>query len=125
MTWQQHFGNGLAAFLMRAVYGMPVTDMGPFRAIRREKLLALDMREMTYGWPVEMMVKAARAGYRYREVPVSYRRRGSGVSKVGGTLPQSLRVGRRIILTTLRHARWTPREATRESAAGVSATETR
>lgn len=125
MTWQQRFGNGLAAFLMRLVYGIPVTDMGPFRAIRRERLLALDMREMTYGWPVEMMVKAARAGYRYREVPVRYRRRGAGVSKVGGTLLRSLRVGQRIIFTTLRHAFWTPRETPppRESAAGESATE--
>lgn len=110
MTPQQRFGNGLAAFLMRVVYGMSVTDAGPFRAIPREKLLALDMREMTYGWPVEMMVKAARAGYRYQEVPVRYRRRGAGVSKVGDTLSGSLRVGWRIILTTLRHARWSPRE---------------
>jgi hypothetical protein len=78
MTWQQVFGNGLAALLMRGIYGMSVTDMGPFRAIRREKLLALDMREMTYGWPVEMVVKAARAGYRYQEVPVRYRRRARG-----------------------------------------------
>jgi rSAM/selenodomain-associated transferase 1 len=110
MTWQQRFGNGLAAFLMRRIYGMRVTDMGPFRAIRRDRLLALEMAEMTYGWPVEMMVKSSRAGYRYREVPVRYRRRGAGVSKVGGTIRDSLRVGYRIILTTLRHARWTPGE---------------
>lgn len=115
MTWQQRFGNGLAAFLMRGIYGMPVTDMGPFRAIRRDRLLALGMREMTYGWPVEMMVKAARAGYRYREVPVRYRRRESGASKVGGTISSSLRVGWRIVLTTLRYARWSPGE-TRERA---------
>lgn len=110
MTWQQVFGNGLAALLMRNIYGMAVTDMGPFRAIRREKLLSLRMQEMTYGWPVEMMVKAARAGYRYHEVPVRYRRREAGTSKVGGTISSSLRVGWRIILTTLRYARWTPRE---------------
>lgn len=108
MTWQQRFGNGLASLLMRRVYGIAVTDMGPFRAIRREDLLALDMREMTYGWPVEMVVKSARAGYRYREIPVRYRRRALGVSKVGGTVSGSLRAGWRIILTTLRYARWKP-----------------
>ncbi len=107
MTWQQIFGNNLAAFLMRRIYGMEVTDMGPMRAIRREDLLALDMGEMTYGWPVEMMVKSARAGYRYHEVPVSYRRR-IGVSKVGGTISGSLRAGWRIILATFRYSRWQP-----------------
>jgi glycosyltransferase involved in cell wall biosynthesis len=108
MTWQQVFGNRLAASLMRVLYGMRVTDMGPFRAIRRDLLLALDMQEMTYGWPVEMMVKSARAGYRYREAPVRYRRR-IGVSKVGGTVLGSLRVGRVVIGATLRYARWKPR----------------
>ncbi|MDQ3430041.1 MAG: glycosyltransferase family 2 protein, partial [Actinomycetota bacterium] len=56
MTWQQIFGNHLAAFLMRSLYGVRVSDVGPFRAIRREDLLALEMREMTYGWPSEMIV---------------------------------------------------------------------
>lgn len=107
MTVQQVFGNRLAALLMRRIYGMRVTDLGPFRAIRREKLLALDMREMTYGWSVEMMVKAARAGYRYREVPVRYRRR-IGTSKVGGTLKGSVKAGYSIISTTLRYAFWKP-----------------
>src|SRR6185312_10308026 len=85
MTPHQVFGNWLAATIMRTLYGINVTDMGPFRTIRRADLLALDMHEMTYGWSVEMMVKAARAGYRYYEVPVSYRRR-IGVSKVAGTV---------------------------------------
>jgi glycosyltransferase involved in cell wall biosynthesis len=106
MTPQQIFGNALAAWLMRRLYGVRVTDLGPFRAIRRADLLALEMAELTYGWSVEMMVKAARAGYRYREVPVQYRRR-IGVSKVGGTLAGSLRAGWCIIGTTLRHCRWT------------------
>jgi len=110
MTWQQVFGNHLAASLMRALYGVRVSDVGPFRAIRREDLLALEMREMTYGWPSEMIVKSARAGYRYREVPVRYHRR-LGVSKVGGTLVGSLKVGWRIISTILRYARWTPGKA--------------
>jgi glycosyltransferase involved in cell wall biosynthesis len=109
MTWQQIFGNHLAAFLMRALYGVRVSDVGPFRTIRRADLLALEMREMTYGWPSEMIVKSARAGYRYREVPVRYRRR-LGVSKVGDTLIGSLKVGWRIISTILRYSRWTPRK---------------
>ena len=109
MTPQQIFGNKLAASLMRALYGVRVSDVGPFRAIRREDLLALEMREMTYGWPSEMIVKSARAGYRYREVPVRYHRR-IGVSKVGDTLVGSLKVGRRIIATILRYSRWKPRE---------------
>lgn len=107
MTWQQVFGNRLAAVLIRIIYGMKVSDMGPFRSIRRESLLALEMREMTYGWPVEMMVKSSRSGYRYREVPVRYHRR-IGARKVGGTLLSSLVVGQRIISTTLRYARWSP-----------------
>ncbi len=114
MTWQQIFGNKLAAFLMRALYGVRVSDVGPFRAIRREDLLALEMREMTYGWPSEMIVKAARAGYRYREVPVRYRRR-VGVSKVGDTLVGSLKVGWRIISTILRYSRWKPRKTAKVS----------
>ena len=112
MTPQQIFGNQLAAALMRALYGLKVSDVGPFRAIRREDLLALEMREMTYGWPSEMIVKAARAGYRYREVPVRYHRR-VGVSKVGDTLVGSLKVGWRIIATVLRYSRWEPRKTAR------------
>ncbi|MGH3086468.1 MAG: glycosyltransferase family 2 protein, partial [Rubrobacteraceae bacterium] len=112
MTWRQIFGNNLAAFLMRRIYEMKVTDMGPFRAIRREDLLSLELSEMTYGWPVEMMVKSARAGYRYREVPVAYRRR-IGVSKVGGTISGSLRAGWRIISATLRYSRWQPGKNTK------------
>jgi glycosyltransferase involved in cell wall biosynthesis len=108
MTPQQVFGNRLAALLMRRIYGVRVTDLGPFRAIRRKDLLALEMREMTYGWSVEMMVKAARAGYRYREVPVKYHRR-IGVSKVGGTLRGSLKAGWHILSTVLRYHRWIPR----------------
>lgn len=108
MTPQQRFGNRLAAWLLRRLYGVRVTDLGPFRAIRRDALLALEMGEMTSGWSVEMMVKAARAGYRYREVPVHYRRR-IGVSKVGGTLAGSLRAGWCILATTFRYAHWSPR----------------
>ncbi|CAN5841206.1 glycosyltransferase family 2 protein [soil metagenome] len=107
MTPQQVLGNRLAAFLMARLYGVEVSDLGPFRAIRRNDLLALEMREMGYGWSVEMMVKAARAGYRYREVPVIYHRR-IGISKVGGTLRGSLKAGWAIISTTVRYSRWAP-----------------
>ena len=108
MTVQQVLGNRLAAWLMRNIYGVRVSDMGPFRVIRRSDLLALDMQEMSYGWSVEMMVKAARAGYHYREVPVKYYRR-IGVSKVGGTFRGSLKAGWHILSTVLRYHRWTPR----------------
>jgi glycosyltransferase involved in cell wall biosynthesis len=111
MTLQQVLGNRLAAFLMRNIYGVKVSDLGSFRAIRRDDLLALEMREMTYGWPVEMMVKAARAGYRYREVPVRHRRRSGGASKVGGTLLGSIKAGWYILSTVFRYSRWTPRES--------------
>ena len=111
MTLQQVLGNRLAAFLMRSIYGMKVSDLGSFRAIRREDLLALEMREMTYGWPVEMMVKAARVGYRYREVPVRHRRRSGGAAKVGGTLLGSIKAGWYILSTVFRYSRWTPRES--------------
>ena len=114
MTWQQVVGNKLASFMMRAIYGVRVTDVGPFRAIRRKDLLALNMQEMTYGWPSEMIVKAARAGYRYCEVPVSYRCR-IGVSKVGDTIINSLKVGWYIISTILCYSRWKPAGATRRA----------
>jgi glycosyltransferase involved in cell wall biosynthesis len=107
MTPHQVFGNWLAATIMRNLYGIAVTDMGPFRTIRRADLLALDMREMTYGWSVEMMVKAARAGLRYHEVPVTYHRR-IGISKVAGTVSGSLKAGWCILSTAFRYARWTP-----------------
>ncbi len=119
MTWQQILGNHLAAFLMRTIYGVRVSDVGPFRAIRRDDLLALEMREMTYGWPSEMIAKSARAGYRYREVPVRYHRR-LGISKVGDTLVGSLKVGWRIVSTILRYSRWTPREHKKRPAKGAS-----
>ncbi len=118
MTPQQVLGNRLAAWLMRHLYGAVVTDLGPFRAIRRADLLALGMREMTYGWSVEMMVKAARVGYRYQEVPVHYHRR-IGVSKVGGTIRGSVLAGWSILSTTFRYARWAPgREARSATVAG-------
>jgi glycosyltransferase involved in cell wall biosynthesis len=99
---QQLFGNWVAARMLRLLYGVKVTDIGPFRVIRRHDLLALGMREMTYGWSVEMIARAARQGLRVREVPVTYRNRAGGVSKVSGNLKASLRAGARIIGTILR-----------------------
>lgn len=110
MTPQQIAGNRVAGALLRVIHGMRVSDLGPFRAIRRDHLLALDMSEMTYGWTVEMTVKSSRAGLRYAEVPVAYRRR-VGASKVGGTLRGSLGAGAAITAAILRHSRWRPAAA--------------
>ncbi|MCU0501514.1 MAG: glycosyltransferase family 2 protein [Anaerolineae bacterium] len=104
MPPQQRFGNWLAAGLMRALYRIPVTDLGPYRAIRRELLDSLEMCEMTYGWPTEMMVKAARRGARIVEAPVSFHPRRSGRSKVSGTLRGTLLAARYILGVTLRYA---------------------
>lgn len=108
MTGFQRFGNRLATGLIGALCGVRVTDLGPMRAIRVEDLLALELRARTYGWATEMTVKALRAGYRYREVPVRHRRRDGGVSKVSGSVTGSVRAGARILWTALRWARWEP-----------------
>ncbi len=104
MPPHQRFGNQLVARLMYRLYGLRLTDLGPFRAVRRELLNTLDMREMTYGWPVEMIVKAARQGARIAELPISYRPRSAGVSKVGGTVRGTLLATYRILRTTFRYA---------------------
>ncbi|MFM9828568.1 MAG: glycosyltransferase family 2 protein [Sphingomonas sp.] len=83
---QQRWGNALACVLMRRLWGARHTDLGPFRAIRREALLALDLQALTYGWTVEMQIRAHRMGLRVVEVPVDYRRRIAGRSKVSGTV---------------------------------------
>lgn len=108
MPPQQRFGNWLAAGLMRLLYRMDVTDLGPYRAIRRDLLERLVMCEMTYGWPTEMMVKTARRGARIVEVPVSFHPRRSGKSKVSGTLRGTLLAARYILGVTLRYA-WAPK----------------
>ena len=101
----QRFGNALTAALMRRLYGLAVTDLGPYRALRADLLRALDMREMTYGWPTEMTVKAARRGARVVEVPVSWANRRAGRSKVSGTLRGSVLAAVYILGVTLRYAR--------------------
>ena len=109
MSFQQVLSDRLATSLMRRLYGTQVANRGPLQAIRREDLLSLEMGEMTYGWSIEMTAKAFRAGYRYREVPVAYRRR-FGVSRVGSALSGSLRAGWHVISATLRYSRWLPME---------------
>ena len=111
LTPQQRFGNRLAARILRR-YGLAITDLGPFRAIRADALAALDMRERTYGWSTEMLVKAARAGLRVREVPVSYRKRAGGRSKVGGTMRGSIEAAAVILQTAYRYAGWSPNPPT-------------
>lgn len=101
MTPQQVFGNWLATTLMRWFYGVSFTDLGPFRAIRFEKLLALQMSEMTYGWTVEMQVKAAKLDMKCCEVPVNYRQR-IGFSKVSGTVKGTIGAGYKILATIFR-----------------------
>jgi glycosyltransferase involved in cell wall biosynthesis len=99
---QARFGNWLAGTLIRWLYGIRVTDLGPFRAIRWPALVALRMQDRNFGWTAEMQVKAARDGLRYAEVPASYRRR-VGVSKITGTLSGSVRAGWKILYTVFRY----------------------
>ncbi len=105
MPLQQRFGNWLGAALLRRLYGLSVTDLGPYRAVRRDLLLALDMQEMTFGWPTEMTVKAARRHAQLVEVPVSFHSRRSGHSKVSGTLRGAVLAGYHILNITFRYAR--------------------
>jgi glycosyltransferase involved in cell wall biosynthesis len=104
MPPQQRFGNWLTARLMNRLYNLRITDLGPFRAVRTDLLLHLEMQEMTYGWPAEMLVKAARCGARIGEVPVSYHCRRAGRSKVSGTLRGTVLAARYIVGVTLRYA---------------------
>jgi glycosyltransferase involved in cell wall biosynthesis len=103
LTLQQRLGNGVVTALVRVLYGLRLKDIGPFRAIPTRALLELGMEHKTYGWPVEMVVKAARRGYRIVEVPVSCRPR-LGRSKVAGTLKGSVLAGYHLLLTTVRYA---------------------
>src|SRR6266516_2375519 len=101
---QARLGNWLVSRLIRLLYGVRLSDIGSFRVIRCSSLEELKMREMTFGWPVEMLVKAARARYRIIELPIHYRRRSSGRSKVAGTIVGSLKAAYYMVRTTLRYA---------------------
>jgi glycosyltransferase involved in cell wall biosynthesis len=104
MNWHQVLAGRIAGFGMGALYGMRYSDMCAFRAIRRDALQGLDMHEMTYGWNIEMQMKAARAKLRIAEVPMPYRCRIGGESKVAGSLRGTLRAGSKIISTFIRVA---------------------
>lgn len=103
MTPQQVFGNKLATFMMRVLYKAKFTDLGPFRAIKWKSLLQLNMQDKTYGWTVEMQVKALKQKMACTEVPVDYRKR-IGKSKVSGTLKGTILAGYKIIVTILKYA---------------------
>jgi glycosyltransferase involved in cell wall biosynthesis len=104
MAWHQLLAGHVAGWLTKILYGVRYTDMCAFRAIRRDTLLSLGMREMTYGWNLEMQMRVARARLRVLEVPVGYRNRLGGESKVAGSLRGSLKAGLRIIATFARVA---------------------
>jgi glycosyltransferase involved in cell wall biosynthesis len=102
MMPQQIFGNWLATRLMKLLYNVHFTDLGPFRAIRFDKLLELNMVDKNYGWTVEMQLKAAKKGLLCKEVPVRYRKR-IGISKVSGTVKGTFMAGYKIITTIFKY----------------------
>ncbi len=117
MLPQALFGNRLACFLMRVLWGARFTDLGPFRAIRFADLLALGMEDRTYGWTIEMQIKAVLAGLRTTEVPVSYRKR-VGVSKITGTVSGTVKASAKILWTIAKYGVMPRRRATQKSASG-------
>ena len=102
LTPQQRVGNWLATRLLHFFYGVKYTDLGPFRAVRFSSLLEMNMQDTTYGWTVEMQLKAAKMGLSVAEVPVSYRRR-IGTSKISGTLKGTVLAGHKILQTLFRY----------------------
>jgi len=104
MGVHQRFGNWLTAAIMRRLYDIDVTDLGPYRAISADLVEALGMSEMTFGWPTEMMVKSARRHARIVEVPVTWEARGSGDSKVSGTIKGTVLAGWFLLSVTVKHA---------------------
>jgi glycosyltransferase involved in cell wall biosynthesis len=102
MPFQQVWGNSLALVLIRLLYGVKFSDLGPFRAIRFAALMALDLQDRTYGWPVEMQLKAVKRGFKICEVPVRYRKR-IGQSKISGTVMGTILAGYKIISTIIRY----------------------
>lgn len=104
MNFHQVIAGYTIGFMLRILYGVRSTDMGPFRAIRRDTYDRLNLREETYGWPLEMQMRAARARVRTMEVPVDYRRRAGGHSKIAGTVRGSVLAASRILITFARLA---------------------
>jgi glycosyltransferase involved in cell wall biosynthesis len=103
MQPQQIFGNWLATFLMRVIFKSKFTDLGPFRAIKFDTLMALKMEDPTYGWTVEMQLKVLKQKFTYEEIAVSYRNR-IGVSKVSGTLKGSIFAGIKILTWIIKYS---------------------
>jgi len=103
MPPQSVYGNRLACFLMRCLWGVRYTDLGPFRAISYGALQQLAMEDCNFGWTIEMQIKAAQAGLRFLEIPVPYRRR-IGTSKISGTLSGTIRAGYKILFTIAKYA---------------------
>jgi glycosyltransferase involved in cell wall biosynthesis len=104
LTPQQRFGNALATGLLRILHGARYTDLGPFRAIRSDALERLRMRDTNYGWTIEMQIRAVRHKLRVQEIPVRYRRRRAGQSKISGTLRGTFSAGTKIIWTIIRYS---------------------
>ena len=104
LTPQQRFGNGLATTLIRLIHGHRYTDLGPFRAIRRELLDRIGMQDRRYGWTVEMQIRALQLGARVAEVPVRYRKR-VGKSKISGTVTGVIKAGWWIVYTIIKYSR--------------------
>jgi len=104
MNFHQVIAGYTIGFILRVLYGVHSTDMGPFRAIRRDTLKRLNLREETYGFPLEMQMRAARAQVRTMEVPVDYRRRAGGQSKIAGSVRGSVLASTRILVTLARIA---------------------
>jgi glycosyltransferase involved in cell wall biosynthesis len=102
LTPQQVFGNWLATRMIRIFYGAKYTDLGPFRAIRKESLDLLKMADKTYGWTIEMQIKAVKQGLRFKEIPVRYKQR-IGVSKVSGTVKGTVLAGIKIIFAVFKY----------------------
>jgi hypothetical protein len=102
MPPQSVYGNRLACFLMWMLFGARYTDLGPFRAIAYDKLLELGMVDENFGWTIEMQIKALRAGLRWQELPVPYRRR-IGTSKISGTISGTFKAGTKILCTIARY----------------------
>lgn len=100
---QARLGNWLVSRMIRLLYGVRLHDIGSFRVVRCSLLETIDMREMTFGWPVEMLVKAARRHYRILELPIHYRHRSHGHSKVAGTISGSIKAAYYMLSTTLRY----------------------
>ena len=102
LTFLQRFGNWLSTRLIKLIWNVPFTDLGPLRVIRHQALRRLDVRDRDFGWNVEMQAKAARLRLKVTEIPVNYRRRKFGRSKISGTLIGSVRAGFKILLTMYR-----------------------